>query len=340
MTNVASTINVEQKKPQEIYSDPETRRILQFLLRNITVAISPQALPTDEVTYPQLQSVLGEQAPEADSILARMAAAGVLIETLADKVPACPECNSKQVSTRYLCPQCYNFDITRSFLFEHLKCGKVASDDTFRKGSEYICPKCQTVLHNFGVEFRAIGAWYRCNRCNNSFNATVQSHFCRPKHHQFTPDRARLIPIYEYKINTQILNEIRNQVLVYGDLISFLEDAGLKVIAPHVLIGKSGVPRTFDLVVITSKGRWGGEKTVAMDIAHSDPETGQDVVREFAAKVRDAKPTASYLVAIPRLSNDARDLARNLKLTVVEASSLKEAMAPIQNLAAIKELIS
>ncbi len=275
---------------------------------------------------------------EADSILARMAAAGVLIEALADKVPACPECNSKQVSIRYLCPQCYGFDITRSFLFEHLKCGKVASDDTFRKGSEYVCPKCQTVLHNFGVEFRAIGAWYKCNRCNNSFNATVHSHFCRPKHHQFTPDRARLIPIYEYKINMQILNEIRNQVLVYGDLISFLEDSGLTVMAPHTIPGKSE-PRTFDLV-ITSKGRWGAQKIIVMDVINSESEIGSDYLREFAAKVRDTKPAASYLVASPKLTDEARDVSRTLKLTIVEAPSLKEAMSTIRELPEIKELIS
>jgi hypothetical protein len=338
MTNMASTVNVEQKNPQEIYSDPDARRILQFLLRNITVVISPQALSTDEVTYPQLQSVLGEHAPEADSILARMAAAGILVETLADKAPACPECNSKQVSSRYLCPQCYGFDITRSFLFEHLKCGKVASDDTFKKGNEYVCPKCQTVLHNFGVEFRAIGAWYKCNRCNNSFNATVHSHFCRQKHHQFTPDRARLIPIFEYKINTRILNEIRNQVLVYGDLIAFLEDSGLTVIAPQTLPGKLE-PRTFDLV-ITSKGRWGAQKVTVMDVINSDSGVGSDYLREFAAKVRDTKPAAGYLVALPKLTDDAREVSRNLKLTVVEASSLKEAMSTIRELPAIKELIS
>lgn len=337
MTNVTTTVNVEQRKPVEIYSDPQARRVLQFLLRNITVVISPQTLPTDEVTYPQLQPVLGEHAPEADVILERMAAAGVLIETLADKAPACPECNSKQISIRYLCPQCYGYDITRSFLFEHLKCGKVASDDTFRKGSEYVCPKCQTVLHNFGVEFRAIGAWYKCSRCNNSFNATVHSHFCRPKHHQFTPDRARLIPIYEYKINTKILNEIRNQVLVYGDLIAFLEDCGLTVLAPHTIPGKLE-QRTFDLA-INSKGRWGAQKTIVMDILNSESSIGPDVVREFAAKVRDSKPSVSYLVAIPTLTDEARDVSKNLKLTVVEASTLKDAMSSIRDLSAIKEQI-
>jgi len=339
MTVVATTVNSERKNNQEIYSDPEARQILQFLLRNITTVISPQTLATDEVTYPQLQSILGEHSSDADVVLSRMAACGVLIEDLADKVPACPECNSKQVSSRYLCPRCYGFDITRSFLFEHLKCGKVASDDSFRKGDEFVCPKCQAVLHDFGVEFRAIGAWYKCNRCSNSFNAAIHSHFCRQKRHQFTPDRARLVPIYEYKLNTRILNEIRNQVLFYGDLISFLEDAGLTVLAPHTFTGKSGESRTFDLG-ITSKGRWGGQKTVVMDVINSEIGAGPEVVREFASKVRDAKPTASYLVAIPKLTDEARDLARNLKLTIVEATSLKEAMGPIRELAAIKELIS
>jgi len=339
MTNITSTVSLERKEnAQKIYSDPEARQVLQFMLRNITTVISPQTLATDEVIYPQLQSILGEHA-DAEAILSRMAASGVLIENLADKVPACPECNSKQVSSRYLCPQCYSFDVTRSFLFEHLKCGKVASDDSFRNGDEFVCPKCQAVLHDFGVEFRAIGAWFKCNHCSNSFNAAVQSHFCRQKRHQFTPDRARLIPIYEYKINTSVLNEIRNQVSVYGDLVSYLEDAGLTVLAPHSIAGKSGELRSFDLV-ITSKGRWGGQKTVAMDVTVSESENGPDVVREFAAKVRDTRPTASYLVALPKLSNDARDLAKNLRLTVVEAPSLKEALSQIQSLAAIKELIS
>jgi len=339
MTVIAGTISSDQKNNQEIYSDPEARQILQFLLRNISTVISPQTLATDEVTYPQLQPILGEHTAEAEVLLSRMTACGVLLEDLADKVPACPECNSKQVSSRYLCPRCYGFDITRSFLFEHLKCGKVASDDSFRKGDEFVCPKCQAILHDFGVEFRAIGAWYKCNRCSDSFNAPVHSHFCRQKRHQFTPDRARLIPIYEYKLNTRILNEIRNQVLFYGDLISFLEDAGLTVSAPFTLAGKSGESRSFDLA-ITSKGRWGAQKTVAMDVINSETGGGIGAVREFAAKVRDAKPSASYLVAIPKLADEARELASNLKLTIVEAPSLKEAMGPIRNLAAIKELIS
>jgi hypothetical protein len=339
MAVIASTINSERESRKEIYSDVEARQILQFLLRNITTVISPQTLATDEVTYPQLELILGEHALNADLVLSRMAACGLLIEDLADKVPACPECNSKQVSSRYLCPRCYGFDITRSFLFEHLKCGKVASDDTFRKGDELVCPKCQAVLHDFGVEFRAIGAWYKCNRCSNSFNAAVHSHFCRPKRHQFTPDRARLIPVYEYKLNTRILNEIRNQVLFYGDLISFLEDAGLAVSAPYTLAGKSGESRSFDLA-ITSKGRWGAQKSIVMDVINSELGAGPEVVREFAAKVRDAKPTVSYLIAIPKLADQARDLARNLRLTIVEAPTLKEAMGPIRDLPAIKELIS
>ena len=93
-------------------------------------------------------------------------------------------------------------------------------------------------------------------------------------------------------------------------------------------------------MAITSKGRWGAQKTIVMDVINSESGIESDYVREFAAKVRDAKPTVSYLVALPKLTDDARDVSKNLKLTIVEASSLKEAMSSIRELPAIKELIS
>jgi hypothetical protein len=77
-----------------------------------------------------------------------------------------------------------------------------------------------------------------------------------------------------------------------------------------------------------------------MDIINSDSGIGSDDVRQFAAKVRDAKPTVSYLVAIPKLTEEARDVSKNLKLTIIEAASLKEAMSSIRELPEIKELIT
>jgi hypothetical protein len=320
------TTSVETQAPDTaIYQNLDARKILQFLLRSPRTIVTPEITPTDEVQYPQLASVVRLNASDTLELLSQMVQAGVLVADLADKAPACPECGSHQVSTRYVCPKCYSYDVSRSFLYEHLKCGKVASDDAFRKGGQLICPKCQAVLHSFGVEYRAVGAWYKCGNCDESFNAPVHQHFCRPKRHQFATDRARLVPIYQYRLNPASLATIRKETLMYNDAIAVLEALGLTVVAPGEVQGRSGNARPFDIIT-TVKGRWGGGKTITMDVITSTDNVPIDTVREFAAKAKDARASESYLIAIPGLSDDARSLANSLKLSTIEAPSVKEAM--------------
>lgn len=323
------TTSLESKTPETaIYTNPDARKILQFLLRSPRTIVTPEILSTDEIQYPQLASVVQLNPSKLLELLSQMVAAGVLVADIADKAPACPECGSHQVSTRYVCPKCFNYDVSRSFLYEHLKCGKVASDDTFRKGGQLICPNCHTVLHNFGVEYRAVGAWYKCGKCNESFSEPVHSHFCRPRRHQFAMDRARLVPIYQYRLNPTALASIKKQTLVYNEVITTLESLGLTVIAPGEFPGKSGETLPFDMVT-TVKGRWGGAKSVTMDVAISNENLPAEAVRDFGAKAKDAKGSECYLIAVPGLKEDARTLAKNLRLQVIEAPSLKEAMTTL-----------
>jgi hypothetical protein len=328
-----------QASDTAIYENLDARKILQLLLRSPRTIVAPEITPTDEVQYPQLAPLIQLNASDTLELLSQMVQAGVLVEDLADKAPACPECGSHQVSTRYVCPKCYSFDVSRSYLYEHLKCGKVASDDTFKKGGQLVCPKCQAVLHSFGVEYRAVGAWYKCGNCSESFNAPVHQHFCRPKHHQFATDRARLVPIYQYRLNPESLATIRKETLMYNDAIAVLESLGLTVIAPGEVQGKSGNAQPFDIVT-TVKSRWGGGKTVTMDVITSNESLPVDTVRDFAAKAKDARASESYLIAIPGLSEDAGSLANGLKLSVIEAPSVKEAMTLLLKRDAFKGLSS
>jgi hypothetical protein len=320
------TTSVETEAPDTaIYTNPDARKILKFLLGSPRTIVAPEITPTDDIQYPQLTPVVQLNPSDTLELLSTMVQAGVLVADLADKAPACPECGSHEVSTRYVCPKCYSYDVARSFLYEHLKCGKVASDDTFRKGDQLICPKCQAVLHSFGVEYRAVGAWYKCGNCNESFNVPVHQHFCRPKRHQFATDRARLVPIYQYRLNPASLATIRKETLMYNDAIAILESLGLAVLAPGEVQGKSGKAHAFDIVT-TVRGRWGGGKTVTLDVIASNESLPVEAVRDFAAKSRDAKVSESYLIAVPGLSQDARGLAESLKLSVIEGATLKDAM--------------
>lgn len=310
---------------REVYSNLQARKMLQFMLRSPRTPVGPEIAVTDDIRYPELKPVVELNEADMLDLLSRMVQAKVLLADLVDKVPACPECGSSQLSTRYLCPKCFSFNIKRSFLYEHLKCGKVASDDTFMKGGQLICPKCETVLHSFGVEYRSVGAWYKCDNCNESFNAPAHQHFCRPRRHQFAMDRVRLIPIYQYRLNPATLGTIRKETLMYNDAILVLESLGLEVMAPGVSPGKSGQAQPFDMIT-TVKSRWGGSKTVAIDVITTSEGLPIEGVRDFAAKAKDAKVSESYLIAVAGLKEDARTLARNLRLSVIEAPSLKEAM--------------
>jgi predicted RNA-binding Zn-ribbon protein involved in translation (DUF1610 family) len=334
------TTRLETKTPDSaIYANPDARKVLQFLLRSPTTIVTHEILPTDEVRYPQLAPMLQLTPPQTVELLSTMVEAGALVADLADKAPACPECGAYQVSTRYLCPKCYNYDISRSFLYEHLKCGKVASDDTFKKGGQLVCPKCQAVLHSFGVEYRAVGAWYKCGNCGESFNAPAHQHFCRPRHHEFAMDRARLIPIYHYRMNPSALASIKKEMLMYNEAVTILESLGLTVTAPGEFPGKSGGDaQPFDIATTVKGGRWSGDKTIAIDVNTASENLPIESVRDFAAKAKEARVSESYLLAVPGLSEEARTLAKNLRVTVIEAPTLKEAMTTLLDRATFKGL--
>jgi hypothetical protein len=337
---MAVTSQVKQNEPADIYTKPEARKILEYLLANSQTSLEPSYLPNDELRYQQVEQILEDAPIDAPVLLGEMASAGTLSPELVDKAPACPECSSKQLSTRYTCPQCSTYDINRTYLFEHLKCGKVGNEESFKKRDEIICPKCQAVLHNFGVEYRAVGVWYECNKCKNSFNTPNHLHLCRPNHHEFSPDRVNLVPVYKYELNRKAIEQIRKGVLVYAEAIMFLENLGLEVKAPHSLQGRSGAPQLFDIVLILPKKGWRSEeKVVAVDAIVGNSAVGDETVKDFAARVKEAKPSESYLIAVPGLAEEARTLARNLRVEHFEGASLNEAMRLFQSKSIIKDYV-
>jgi hypothetical protein len=108
--------------------------------------------------------------------------------------------------------------------------------------------------------------------------------------------------------------------------------------APHTITGKSGELQAFDIVATTKGGRWSGSKTVVIDVLTSESAVSAEEVNNFMAKVRDAKPNESYLIIVPRLSDEATTLAKNLRLNFIEGASIKEATTALLNLAGFKGL--
>jgi len=336
---IAISAKVEPRK--NVYAKPHSRKILDHLVRNLETVIGPTILPNDEIQYELVDKILEEPVSEAVTLLNGMVTAGVLVAELIDQVPACAECGSKQLSTRYHCPKCFTYNITRIRLYEHLKCGKVGGDESFKKGDEIVCPKCQAVLHDFGVEYRAVGVWHKCNECDNSFDNPAHTHICRVNHHEFSPDRINLIPIHQYTLNKEIMLEIKRKVLFYMDAVEMLENSGLAVLAPHSIPNKSGQLQPFDIVINQPKRGWKkNEKVLAIDVYSDEDKTGIDLVKKFAAKIRDIQANDTCLIAVPGFTDDALTLVKKLKLKYIEAATLKEAIQKLQDDNSLNEYMS
>lgn len=330
---MAAPIVMESR--DDVYANKYSRKILEHLVRN-EQTIGPTILQNDEIQYELVDKILGEKR-DSQTLLAGMSTVEVLVAELIDQVPACAECASKQLSTRYLCPKCDSYDINRTHLYEHLKCGKVGSDESFKKGVEIVCPKCQAVLHDFGVEYRAVGVWYKCNKCQNSFDSPVHRHRCRPNQHEFSVDRINLIPVYQYTLNRNLLNEIKSKILFYSDAVEMLEKLGITLHAPHNVPTKSNQMESFDIVIVQPKKGWKGEKTLAIDVYADKEKAGIEVVKKFAAKIRDTCANDSCLIAVPGLSDDASILAKKLKLKHIQGTTLLEATQALQSESSLKE---
>jgi len=263
--------------------------------------------------------------------LKRLSDSGVLDKTLYDKVIRCPKCSSLNISFRYCCPFCKSFDIQKSSLVEHIKCGYMDLEANFRQGDKYVCPKCHEEMRKIDVDYRKAGVWCNCNNCSKSFDIPVSEHFCRNCNVTSTFEEASIREVYSYTLNKEVKAESLQSLFLAAPIQEFLIKEGLTVKSPASLKGKSGAKHSFGIVA--HKGTADApQKVIVVDLATS---TG-DVVSEqpviaFFAKVFDVSPERAYLIAIPKLNENGKRMAELYNIRTIEAENPKEATRALKD---------
>jgi len=95
------------------------------------------------IQYKPLDGILKENDYDWDTIydlLKTIAKKGILNKKGYEKLVLCPKCGSPHVYTKYSCPKCESTDISNMRLVEHPFCGYTGTLDSFRKGSNLVCP--------------------------------------------------------------------------------------------------------------------------------------------------------------------------------------------------------
>jgi len=316
----------ENKDTRELYRDRNVQMLISKFLSGEIETLEPVYAPDIGYRYPVVEEIVGD-ASQVGVFLDKLSGAGVLEKELYDKTIFCPKCGSANVSTRYCCPFCKSFDIQKSSLVEHVKCGYMDLEEKFYDGEKYVCPKCNEEMKRIDVDYRKAGIWCTCRECKKSFDVPVPTHFCRSCGLTSTFEEIIIKDVYSYTLNDNVTLESSVNMFLVTAIREFLTSEKMKVESPGLLKGKSGANHFFDIVAYT------GDKSQAMvvDLAMSTGAvvSEQPVIALFA-KIFDVSPERSYLIAIPKLSETGKKMAELYKIMAIEAKNQEEAIALLQ----------
>jgi hypothetical protein len=312
----------------ELFKQRNTQTLLGKFLSGEITELLPTYDPKHGYRYPVVESIVGDSS-NTEVFLKKLHDAGILERKLFDKTVACPKCSSASVSIHYCCPYCKSFDIQKSSLIEHVKCGYMDVEENFHKAGKLICPKCQDELKKADVDYRRAGIWCVCKECGKSFDIPLTGLFCRDCHTNFTFEDAIIKNVYSYRLSEEAKREAGAGWVLVAPIKDFLMDLGFEVEGPAFLKGKSGANHSFDVVARTKDA---SKKVTVIDLATSTEGlvSEQPVIALFA-KTFDVSPDKAYLIAIPRINDNGKKMAELYSIQVVEARTQSEAIKALKD---------
>jgi hypothetical protein len=318
-------LKTDKTERLELYKDRNTQVFLNKFLSGEISELDPVYDPKLGYRYPVVESIVGD-ALSTELFLHRLYEAGILDRKLYDKIIYCPKCDSGSVSIHYCCPYCRSYDIQRSALIEHVKCGYMDVEENFKKGNKLVCPKCHEELKKLDLDYRKAGMWCACKDCNKSFDIPIPAHFCRDCHSNFTFEEAVIKDVYAYGLKAEVKDEVAIGWVVIAPIRDFLQENGFEVESPAFIKGKSGANHMFDIVAYKEEEETVRKVTV-IDLATSaeNAVSEQPVIALFA-KIYDVSPEKAFLIAIPKMSENGKRMAELYSIKLIEAKNQKEAI--------------
>jgi len=254
-----------------------------------------------------------DRIPLDTTLLERLVDIGILKSSLFEKMLLCPRCGSpSQVFARFKCTNCASIDISINRMLEHLACGTIHNERSFRVGRSMICPTCKKTLQK-PDEQRLIGVVCTCNKCSAHFEDPAQSFYCRKCETDFNLSTGVITDIRVYDMNEKRQDEIRSQ-LGLPVIAKVLEENNFQLAIPGRLAGKG---RNVQFSIVARRHT----SVTAIDLASSDSEVPVGPVLEFYVKLLEARTDFAIFGAIPQLSDQAKDVAATNRISVAEGAT-------------------
>jgi hypothetical protein len=178
-------------------------------------------------------------------------------------------------------------------------------------------------------DFRKAGVWCTCTDCGKNFDVPVTENYCRNCHTTSTFEDVKIEDVNSYSLKEDLKNNSSLSWFLTTSIRQSLINHGLKIENEPFVLGKSGAKHAFSIVAYNKDP----QRRIVVDIATSDTVVSEQPVISLFAKIFDVSPEKACLVAIPKLSENAKKMAELYKIVAIEAASFEEAVAQVkQNL--------
>jgi hypothetical protein len=305
-----------------MFSDPRLAKLFDLLAKGEPKEITPVFTPKSEVfcRYPWAESVLGMPIRHTNRVLEDLARGGYLKRQFYNKIIFCPVCNSQDLHFATLCPKCGSGHIVSTRVIEHSACGMLATEDEFRNGIGFACPKCHRELRLLGSDYQMPGVYFKCHACAELTQKPLEKWRCSNCHEEMERDEIRELCLYSFQLSEVPAEPDIPGSIPRGQIEEFLGHEGYEVQRNVKVTGRSGAEHDIDLLAVKNSGSY--EHRLVVGFATHDSEIDSEEVIKLYAKAYDVNAQDIVMVAIPRLSEDAIQFASHYRIRVLDAEDL------------------
>ncbi|MBI2938774.1 MAG: hypothetical protein HYY22_11300 [Thaumarchaeota archaeon] len=293
----------------ELYRRDDVRVLLRDILSLGEAKVTPKISVNVEYSPKEARiSRIGFE--KATSLMDQLSEGSVLQRHFHDKMIRCPHCNGFTIRLRLVCPRCGSHDLFKGEAVEHLRCGHVGLEETFRSGNELFCPKCRKELSQIGVDYKRAGVWFRCRGCSDYFGEPTLKFYCEGCRNLFQMSEAIFKDVYSYEMSEDVKAEVQANIS-YPDLIFARLGAVDGVHRVAEVKGRSGIPLTFDLLLKK------GSKLTAVEFVQR--EASLDKILAIYAKSMEVDLHRTIVVLMSGIKKDVSLLAETYGITLIES---------------------
>lgn len=305
------------------WQNERTARLLEAMLRGSIPEIKPQLDPQSELgfSFPAVNQLLDTTDKESMAILESLTKEDILVRKFFDKFLHCPQCRSMNLRPVYCCPKCGSGNIIRGRVLEHRVCKYVGTEDEFFLKGRLVCPKCKQELHTLGTDYHSLGVLYKCRDCEEIFNQPTIKWRCLKCSSITAGDKITEVDAYSYSLNEEKRNWLEFELKPKAKLIEFLQSRGYEVRENARVKGRTGAEHTFDFLATRDDGIVVHNIAIGIEIA--DRHIGLSKVFGFDDKAYDIGLHDKVLIAIPGVTEEARQFAARQRIRIFESTDLE-----------------